>query len=911
MKIQSSLKLGRTTDLIAGYDANWLSGTPVNDGLFAPTAKPLNVFELELKPGTTAAWGFPEISLHDSAESLLDALFPFETFDPQDGDPTAVMPAGALLLGDNRAEALKKLSGTLGVDLSKTDGGFALVVLRREAGVAEHGVVDQGIIISPHPVTPDPALGIDEKFRQELARLRHGSKADQSFSPDNLGVADAQAYLDIFATYGTHFISRITLGDLLFQVFSMAADPFEKVKAVYAGNKHPLKGEGAEAFAMFTTDGRTGAFGKVREYGRIVSLSGDPALATALKNKAWYEPVWAQTDSIFAPFEAGAAITADILNRDYTAVVPIRTQLTNLGIFAEYNRCRLWQRIFQGAAIQKYSAAVKPRLKAYCDWTIEDSFPESEFGGFVSTLSTPVINVYKPSIDLGKMQLVSAEEVREFTLMTHLLDLDSTQPAQIPGAQVTILAQYANFEKEKSTPVLTLTDAAYDAAALSIRHFYGILQVNNRSGSKHYTVLDGLQYVSVKNGPQGRQTVKIGADLRTPAAETVLPRVKNNLEFVFSFAESIINGSRLAPNDPMQEFVRDALLWLAALLPKTTSDAGLLDLRLRTLDLANLIADPDAGAFVPILPYASYEKQVRNMLDYISEINNQILQYQSELETRRTQELIVNVGKTLNENIVESGQLLSKMIEANARQQAQMNDYYQSILDQKKLELGRQNDETGVLEKMLNDQRIAVETTVANYKQAVKDWQTMEYIKVAFTIASGLFDVGAAFAEPTKAVEALGKLGDLAGKIKKLAAVLAKVGAVYTAAKPKFDEIKEAQSAVDKLDESDFGIYSKLSWDELNENMKEVMDLGPSGDMVDPAKKAFLSAFKILVERGKAPARRTKTVAPAGPRHLPATKTTGHQCATSPTPGRIENGVPPEGHCQARPFENRPDRPDR
>lgn len=114
MKI--SVKLGTTTNLLYGYNASWLSDNQGNNALFPVTEKALKEVDINLTD-TTAKWEFPEISLHDTPESLLNTLLPYKLHNPADDTKVPELNRGMLLIGDrDRDSAIQQLSQTLGAD---------------------------------------------------------------------------------------------------------------------------------------------------------------------------------------------------------------------------------------------------------------------------------------------------------------------------------------------------------------------------------------------------------------------------------------------------------------------------------------------------------------------------------------------------------------------------------------------------------------------------------------------------------------------------------------------------------------------------------------------------------------------------------------------------------------------------
>ncbi len=117
--------LGTSANLILGFDAAWQPGETGNNGLFPGTDQPLEKVQIDVPAvgKTDYKWSYPKITVHDNAESLLQEIFPYRISTPSDGTEMPKVNMGTLLIGDqDRETAIKKLTETLGVDLSKPYG---------------------------------------------------------------------------------------------------------------------------------------------------------------------------------------------------------------------------------------------------------------------------------------------------------------------------------------------------------------------------------------------------------------------------------------------------------------------------------------------------------------------------------------------------------------------------------------------------------------------------------------------------------------------------------------------------------------------------------------------------------------------------------------------------------------------
>lgn len=330
--------LGNTANLLYGYDPSWLSEQKGNNALFSSEAEALEEITTDI-PGETGKWSLPEISLHDNAESLLDTLLPYKITTPSESLETAVLPSGALLLGDNDGkQALGRLFGTLGVDLEKTNCGYALVQIKREDGEAFHPSNQTDMLIYAIPTEIPEEFKVTHAFQDTASKLKRFKPQEMLFSPESITLKDANDFLQFFRQMGTHFVSKIKNGDAIFQIFQMPEQQYKKVKKNYAGHPERLSGPDAVSFIHYTTDSTTGAFGYVQQYGKILSFSQSKILEKSLKEKEWMESTFSETQSIFAPYQSETQITIDTLNKTYKDATALSTELTTLTLFMEYSR---------------------------------------------------------------------------------------------------------------------------------------------------------------------------------------------------------------------------------------------------------------------------------------------------------------------------------------------------------------------------------------------------------------------------------------------------------------------------------------------------------------------------------------------------------------------------------------------
>lgn len=589
---KDKVMLGTSTNLILGFDAAWQPGETGNNGLFSSMAQPLEEKQIDIPVAkeTDYEWSYPKITVHDDAESLLQEIFPYRINTPSDGTEMLEVNLGTLLIGDkDRETAVKKLSETLGVDLSKPYG-YVFARTERIYGEVKHPVYGGDIILHPNPKHKNEEMAIRESFRADLIKIRKATDDENVFNLALFTVKKAQRCLDFYNTYGTHFVSQAVCGDAIFQVFAYEKTNYERVKNIC--EKNDFTEEKSLNFLPYITDANTGAFGYVKEYGTLLCYSGDQQLEQDQKNGKWRDEKWSERDCIFSPFLLDGPMNKLELNSKYLKNLPLYYTLTSLSIFAEYGRRLALKRVFKGAMIEKFGTAVKPYFSKYFPYDKSDLPSYNDVPGFVSTF---------------------------------------------PGKDVTFVFQNADFESDDFVTVIELGEEAYKKFVISCKEFYGCLQIVSAESGQHITIVDGICYTADSKKDTARQMVVAGRDIRQKYDTVDLLRVKNSVIYSYTFANSVLSSiSHENSIGSSCRFAKETMAWLSEMIPKECSDSDLLDIRVLALDSIRMQQNSNYMTYVPILPPEKYSEQCKNILDYIDEIQCQIDYYQQKIEQRKT-----------------------------------------------------------------------------------------------------------------------------------------------------------------------------------------------------------------------------------------------------------------------------------
>ncbi|XP_038061127.1 uncharacterized protein LOC119731911 [Patiria miniata] len=852
MNVDTHLQLGQSTGLLAGFQAN-VSSAPFND----PGKPALYESQIRLKePDLDAKWDWPTITLHGNTESLLSALVQVKLRPrasegkPSEGGGFPSWPSGALILAgltpDERAEALQKLSSQVGVDLSNNDLSYALVRRTRTVGKATYTSYEKGLFrIQPGVVRPEAMEALKALEKTE--------------DPTLVSIEGAKGYLNFYETFGSHFISSIQAGDSLYQVFAYAEAEFKVISEFYADQLDYLTGPSAPSFVIFTTPKNEAGYGYTEAAGTIGIESGDPAMAQSLADGLWLDTEYSGTNSIFIPY-VGPSEGINI-NETLQKVTVISTQLASLSVYAEYYRMLIWWRIFKAAMYAKYANGVDvaPYLSNNCPYDLQEVYKDSNpisGDGLLSTLATPVVNIFQERVELSQVNLQFPELVETFSVFSNAIEV-VPNPQEFPDVQVngsSTVTLFGHIFSSGGTsavpPNLLLSESAYKAikGRISSGEFYGGLRVSCVTSGQFFVIMNGLIFEYAKG------KVSIPGDVRvSPSQEVALERVVD-LQFGLVAAEARLNFlfAEYSKDDPSMELMKRYLYWLAAVAggeSGTAANEQLAAVQARALQLATVAANPmGAGVPVPYLKYDAYKDVVNNVQNVLNTASYELSSYQEQIRDRKAEERLIDNLDALNENIIKTGQLLCDYISAQASYQGSIADMFSSIFEDQKKKLDMAADREKELRSSLEGQRNIVKDEVAKYKKAVVNWQDKEMLKAAFDVAEQLFKIDFIFKAPGNAIDALKEMEVTVQKIQDAMKAFDVVMKAYESLGPLPSDPQAVVDALQDIGLNGVQMPSTLEWDELKMNMDATLGSGPPV----PERYILGGAFNILVARGKA-----------------------------------------------------------
>lgn len=871
--MSSTSLVNSAANLLFGYRPVWdMRQNPTTTPFFAPPIGALAPVNPMRHNAPYPNWDdYPTITIHDSPESLLSTIYAYRVAGIAGDQADIQVPAGPLALDDaDRTTALAAAGSFLGLDLS-LQRQYMLVRVQRINATATHP-----FYVSPSEV--DRSTYLSAAAKQAIATLKPAPQpVDGSALFDSrISQDDATAYLAQISQLGTHFVTMETAGDLLLQVFAYDASRFHALQTQFQAeaSQQPdgslaVTGMTASGWSYWTSQANNG-FGFVAGYGSLVCLSRDPQLATAISAGQWKDGyVPAGTPSIFAYTHQYSLVNG------LTLEVPISVTLTPIAaLISNKLVAGPWDRIVKGGLLQKWGDAVRVPVARAVNYDWSALFPET-VDSWASGIVTPTVDVYQERVDLAKVQLLGADLVganfplQSFRSFSQILEANVQAgggPIALPSDNITLIAQIIDTSKATRTPVLSMSAKALDGLTAVCEEMYGAIVFQSGSGSaaQRKVALDAVLFQTLGIDPATqRATVGICCVIADKPSGDLVSALKDDIQLSLVAAEALLHA-RGPSADTIRAIEVNYLRWLAGIIPSDTNDIDLARARAHALYLAEDVATFGTDVvYVPYVTYESYRNYVSDMVQEAQSLSGTIGQYQISIRDTINSYKVLNSIANLNDNVKQIGGVLTDYFSALAAGQANMNGYYDQVLNTLNQQQQKSLADIKTLAAKLEEQRQVISHTgdpigiIQQFQEDYADYVNDLIAQCVFSAVSGLFDVALSMAAiPGEAeggvLKALVAIKDTFDKIKAVTEVL--------------DQVQAAQSAIDQSgslnDLSDtiattsatgnLKLPTQLDFQTLAQNVNAALANVPNDGSLNQDKANLVAAVNTLSDIGSA-----------------------------------------------------------
>jgi hypothetical protein len=829
--MSSELRVGDSGNLLFGYRP-WNHTDPVGRPFFAPQ----EAATVPVDPDPVAGdnkWRGLHITVHPDAASLVSKLYGYEV--ALGMGARGEVPAGPLVLQDADAKVASETLGKhLGVSLDPKYG-YMLARIVRKTSTVEHPLMTQG---------GNPGLYLTGEGRDALASLPGaGTRAS---------IENAQAHLKFFYRFGTHFVSRIVRGDVIYQVFTYNRSTFqEKVAkrfAELAGGAQEISGQDAWEMRDYTTPRTGGSQGPVMvaQYGHISAVSRDPELDKSIQDKKWADDEYAKTNqSIFAAYLSGGPTLKNLKK-----TVPITVTMTGMEALCHDPRvAAATARMMQGGLLQKYSPGVQISLtRPSQQW--QQVYPTA--GAWLSTLATPTVDVYQERLDLPSIQVGKPAGVKSFTATAHVMQASGT--TQLPGTEkVRLISHIIDTSNETTLPVLRVSPSA--SVEIHAGRMSGGLAVESEpTAPKRQVLLDGLRFTSpaTPDKTTARYLVTVESTVRTRPPEKLVTSLTNSAQCALVAGESLLH-SRSEHAARAHALGREFLEWLAGIIPAETQSRELLAVRSRALYLARASSGLQSPAVsVPYFRYDSYKGLVEALLKSAENLKGDVKDLKNKLEARRREELAARSQEEINKNIKATGELLKGYLGSLKEHEEALGQQHRQIIEQKRSDYTNAGLDVLKLQAAVEQQVAEVSNEVNLLHNKIAKKEELKWVAFSIDIAKLVFSAVGDIKDAGKdAPGAVKKMSQTAKNLKRLKEVLKALGEISGKLHGQLKDVKKVHERMKNL-QSDLRLPTPAEWEEFKTNFSNSLEPLEGHQDLRYHRANLTAAFAILVLRGKA-----------------------------------------------------------
>jgi hypothetical protein len=868
----NTITVGTAANLLFGYHPVWNPNGQIASPFFPPPKQPLRPQNPVTTPSDFQYWvGTPLITLHGSAQSLVSEIYKYDVLPVSNAVQNIDVPSGPLSLNDaDSAEALAAAGAFLGLEFNGP-GNYMLVTYQRCVSTTSGDYTDGNAPRALQDILTTEAAAVVDALPR--------AKEPVSGSPlydSKLTLADAKKYLAAIGQLGTHFVTTVFNGDKLVQVFVYDDNKFKYLQTQFqtAATQQPdgskaVSGILANSWVIYTSPSDTGGF--VKTYGKLITMSRDPALADAVAKGNWangYVPDG--TPSIFAAASKYSLLEALTLD------VPFACQLTPL---AELMPSALvegpWDRLVAGGLMQKFGNEVVIPLRRPLDYDWAKIFPQAA-DSWASGIVTPVIDIYQERVDLAQVRLMGAEIIGEsyplqsFSCFTQVLQTSSDKgapPIKLPSDSITLVAQIIDTTQAAQTPVLAMSSNGLQQLTVACEDMYGalIFQSGGSTPAGRKTALDGflMETAEEPDPVTHRYTVDLAGVLTDPPSERVLQDHSQSVQFSLIAGETLLQAQ--GKDAEIVKGLEVAYLnWLARIIPADTEDEVLANARVRALYLANSVATFGADTvFVPYVTYDSYAKYVGDLVTQGMALNGQIANYQTQLTITVASFKVMTSIAAVNDNVRSIGGVLTQYFQALADGRNSMDQYYQNIINQLSAQLQSTLQNITQLQQQLGEQQARISNLgappgiVQQFEQDYVDYEKDEVFKAVMGIVTGIFSLGVAFAGIPAAAEkgvldALKALKDVYDKLQAVMQVISQLSVIEKVTKD-IAKINELASSIQTAsDAGNLQMPSLVDVQMIPNNVEAALANVPQNGKLQQDKANLIAAVKNLAIVGAA-----------------------------------------------------------
>ena len=732
-------------------------------------------------------------------------------------------------------------------------------------GIEQEHVVDKGLsfvlarywkYVSTHTAT----LNVKEEYVDDFKKI-NGSESSEIIA--------------MFSQYGTHYVSNITEGDFIHQVYVYERSIFEMIDETYPDDPIYRFGYRSGYFREYTKLRRVLPDGEYTGYtedvGDILAASKDSAFADI--EPLLYDHVYEiQSILMFLTSNDIAEETKKMKSViDFIAL----NSISNIVYTSDENEIqRDWERMVKGAIFQIFDEGSSPGFE-----TVERDPLLSDYKEFnpdlVTRTATSYTSIVKATFNLGDIDILNEEYVTDLFIIADTLELPTKADIRLPGTTkiYLICRQFLSYSSGNNVPQIVLGSFGSEPSITIIAsEFSGVMKVVLQQSKSHMTYVWGSVLVTETEDGEDSVASDSSRELTYPWP-SVVPEFYTNSTIDHRtkwIANTFLNGLDLQmitvesvyqlQISSSTELAQKSLKWIINTLAVAKNESKLLTSGLELVLNRALLVDKmnpnPMGPFllVPILTFSQYQALYESLLETVKLYENKLSEISSEIATHLQTEEIINSQKELNENILKIGQFLVRMVEADSEYLKNVDDIYDTINSKRFRELDKEMINAAKLYEEVLEYNEEVQRVGDELNTEVQEHAQAQIRRTILSVVRGVAGMFLGFYDITHINDDIKGIARVVKKVSYVVSLTEELEKLY-------DSIKFLSSAVGSINEDlvrlgDLSEFREtfptyLDWQDFEIDIEYVTSDGYLGCCAGKAREYENVAMKLSA-RGKA-----------------------------------------------------------
>ena len=670
---------------------------------------------------------------------------------------------------------------------------------------------------------------------------------------------DLPSVINFFNQHGTHYLSRYTVGDFIYQVYVYDRDIYDQVDEQYSKGMY-RNGYLTFEFAQYTEPRVTSA-GVTTGYTAYI---GD--LHIASRQEQFYSDLVSQAmDNTFARKASILRIPriASTLTSIGTEDIVVALQFTDIGSHISNEIAKdIWDNLLLSALYLKYGERVQStREQEQADYT---GYFSDFSKDYITSIATTDVAIIRMHADLSEIQfnVLSSDQLQRLFVFADIVEMSDNVHLPICSSLTIICKSLVPSGSRIQGRVPTIVVGSSECTP-KVNLYVGDIKepfvIQQQNSGKRESYIRGIALKLTENpSPSNPMTVEIDSDKsltnptitaapslyapneRFPEEVWVSKHFKQGMQFIALVTEVILSYKFLERSNEISwntvDWIIDTLHVSgdSLITPVVGEDLQIPLTRAFALKKMHFSDISVTSKFVPYSSYKAYKPLIDSLLSVVEQYETYIDETEEQIyRMKETHRLATNQAE-LNANIKEIGNYMNQRTKIAIEKENDISTYKDLMNDKAMSDINKLEAEAVNLLGELKTASDTLKSRADDLKRAIEREIVIGTFTMLFDLVTAIGSIvaGAGSVSVAKITADLPKAALTLEKMKFAFAILDSIGSLYKAATEAGFKYSAAASGMSQLPDGNIDTSkfpTSLDWDDFDAEVLHAVLKLPDG----------------------------------------------------------------------------------